>query len=169
MVDFEETLQRLAETVEGAEGNWFDRRSLLKGGVGLLAGGALMSCCGNTVSPSSPLPIDEIAAEPATAAKQGEGDSYCVYQITKITAGADACPFKLLDTVCVDCPPEGNCLNHASVGARRWVLWTDAEKTRQICSGEWVINNKIVVVNGKVVQADCAACPDGGKKGYRFI
>ena len=155
---------------EGVKG-WgaFDRRWFLKG-VGLLAGGALTSCCGNTVSPSSsPLPVDDIAAGPATAATRQAGATYCVYQVTKITAGAGACPFKLLDTVCVDCPAAGNCLGHASVGARRWILWSDAQKTRQICSGEWVITNRIVVVKGKVVQADCADCSDGGKQGYQFI
>ena len=162
---------KVAGTEGAEEGGRFNRRRLFKGGVGFLLAGLWVPRLGAAQTDADDPPPDEITAVDADTDvdANGEAKRYCVYQITKITAGGAGCPFGLLDTVCVDCPPAGNCLGHASVGVRRWVLWSNAARALQICSGEWVIKNTLVVVNGVVVQANCEDCPAGSKQGYQFI
>ncbi|HVT61637.1 MAG TPA: hypothetical protein VHR45_24965 [Thermoanaerobaculia bacterium] len=142
-----------------------DRRWFLGTLASFLMSGALASCCSTPRKPLSSMPVDDFFEVKL------EGPTYCRYQVTKISpvAPGQKCPFKLLDVVCVDCPEPGNCLGHASVGRRKWRLWSDSKKTTLVCEGEWVINNQVVVGDGKVTEANCEACPDNGQRGYQFI
>ncbi len=145
------------------------RRTFLKtigsaGAVTWVAPKVAVAAAPAGLSPAA-LPVDEIYLAASSAPQ------YCVYQIVKLNADPPGqnCPFSLLDEVCIDCPDGGDCLGHASVGNRTFKLYDDATKTTLICSGEWVVKNTMVVVNGQVVQADCEDCPVGGTTGYEFI
>jgi len=101
------------------------------------------------------------------APSDADPEMFCRYQVLTITDGADDCPLERFKFLCVDCPEEGDCTQHAFLGRRPFQLFADETKETLICKGTWAYSGKKVVEDGKLIRAFCQKCD--GQKGYRFV
>ncbi len=92
----------------------------------------------------------------------GDGGTYCIYWIKSVNGECGNSDFSKGNTICVNCEvPNGNeCPGKEGLATKFKYIGSDG----QICTGKWK------KIDGHTsIYTDCGECPDGGKKGYKFV